>query len=310
MIANGFTDLDESMVSYKLTNLSTFQYYALRLMSLAKTVFNWKNLPDEVDQMFLEEFLLIYGVTVFAKEDVTGDFITLPAVPNGALNIYGVPTKWNVFGFNGFNMGVDAKDVGIIYDNYNRRPILRDILMFARRMEIIERTMDLNIQGQKTPYVLSGTKQQVKTLEDIYHKLEINAPVIFADKNFDISSAINVTPTTTPFVAADLQNIKRNIWNEAMTFLGVKNANTEKRERLLAFEAEGAQGMIESQTITRLKPRQEAVKRINKLFGLNIEVSVSDETVPTDPEMDDAERDAKLEGLEELDVREVTKDDK
>lgn len=262
------------MHSYELDNFSTFVYYFMRLRSLATTMFKWENLPDTVNPIFLEQSLLLYGLVGFAKDDVLGDLIALPAVMNGKLNIYGYPNNWRLFGMNGYNLPVDEKNSVIVWDNYNRSPIFRDLLMFAKRLATIERTIDVNVEGQKTPYILSGDKTQINTLKQIYKDISSNKPVVITDKSLNLQQ-ITCTPTVTPFVAGELQIIKRNIWNEAMTFLGVDNANSEKRERLVTDEAQGNRGAVFNHRYARLKPRQEGAELINKMFGTDITVRIN-----------------------------------
>lgn len=267
-------DFDIEMGTYELNNFETFVYYVLRLLSLATTMYKWENLPKSVNPMFMERMLVTYGFVCFAKDDVTDELISLPATMNGKLDIYGIPTGWRLFGMNGYNLARDKSNSVVVWDNYNRTPILRNIFMFAKRLETIERTMDVNIEGQRTPYVLTGEKSQINTLKQIYRDISSNKPVILVDKTFDVGQ-LKCTPTVTPFVAGELQIIKRNIWNEAMTFLGVDNANSEKRERLVTDEAQGNRGAVLNQRYARLKPRQEACELINEMFGTNITVKVN-----------------------------------
>ena len=69
-----------------------------------------------------------------------------------------------------------------------------------------------------------------------------------------------------------MQTQKLNVWNECLTTLGINNANTEKRERLITDEVEANNEMIEICSDVMLKAREEACKRINNMFGLNIKV--------------------------------------
>lgn len=265
---------DEILAGYNLTNLATFTYYAKRLTNLANTMFKWVNLPDSVNPRFLEKALLNYGVVCFAKDDITGKLIALPCVTNTNLDIYGEPTGVTMFGMNGYQLPVTKDNAVWFWDNYSHTPMFHDILMFAKRLETIERTMDINIEGQRTPYVLSGNKSQINSLKSLWKTISYNSPVAIVDKNFDLDS-IKVMPTVAPFVAGELQVIKRNIWNEALGFIGVDNANSEKKERLLALEASGNMGAIKNQRYARLKTRLEAVDKINELFDLDIAVEIN-----------------------------------
>ena len=61
---------------------------------------------------------------------------------------------------------------------------------------------------------------------------------------------------------------KKEIWNEALQFLGINSLQTEKKERLITDEASSNNELINLNLQSMLIPRQEACKQFNKLFGL------------------------------------------
>ena len=68
-------------------------------------------------------------------------------------------------------------------------------------------------------------------------------------------------------------NAKKEIWNEALSSLGVPVTDRVKRERLLAAEIAGDKAASVAQQFVRLNTRKQACKEINKMFGTNIEVT-------------------------------------
>ena len=61
---------------------------------------------------------------------------------------------------------------------------------------------------------------------------------------------------------------KKNIWNEALQFLGINTLQSEKKERMITDEASSNNELINLNLQSMLIPRQEAAKQFNKLFGL------------------------------------------
>ena len=60
--------------------------------------------------------------------------------------------------------------------------------------------------------------------------------------------------------------------NEALTFLGINNANTDKKERLITDEVKANDEQLYVARQVMLNARKQACEEINKMFGLNIDV--------------------------------------
>ena len=84
--------------------------------------------------------------------------------------------------------------------------------------------------------------------------------------------AFQVFDITTPYVGNELQTYKHQIWNEALTYLGIENVNTDKKERLISDEVVNNMGDVEAERFTRLNARRQACEEINELFGLDVQV--------------------------------------
>lgn len=91
--------------------------------------------------------------------------------------------------------------------------------LFAYRLYVAERTIDINVHGLRTPYFISCDEKMLTTIENILNKIENFQPHIVARKNLMDNIDIQVFKTDTPFLANDLEIYKDKIWNEALTFL-------------------------------------------------------------------------------------------
>lgn len=109
-------------------------------------------------------------------------------------------------------------------------------------------------------------------MENLYSQIEGYEPAIFADKTIDMSG-ISVLPTNAPFVADKLEMLKSKYLSEILTLLGINNPYQPKKERLVSAEAESIQGQIDASRNIMLMTRQMAVEKINKKYGLNVEVT-------------------------------------
>ena len=129
----------------------------------------------------------------------------------------------------------------------------------------IDRPLNLLIPTDSRP--LSSDRM---ALENLYMNYDGNKPVIYGDKQLN-PNALSVLKTDAPYVADKLYTLKTQKWNEALTYLGISNVNITKRERLITDEVTRNQGGTIASRYSRLESRREACKKINAMFGLNID---------------------------------------
>ena len=256
--------------SAKLNNL-TYTQYVNRLTELSISMFKWDGLPDTVDERYLELHLFLNGSMVYFKDDVIGD-LCLDCMPHGQLDVYGNPIIRRAYsGYNNYNKLLKYTDSVIIWNNLMRTNSVLDVKMFARRLYNLDRIIDVNANAQKTPVLVQGTEKQRLTLLNVYKEYDGNSPVIFGDTNIDLNS-LKVLQTGAPYVSDKLYELKTQIWNEALTYLGISNVSFQKRERLISDEVIRSQGGTVASRYSRLTTRQKAAKEINKMFGTSISV--------------------------------------
>lgn len=258
-----------------LNNL-TFTDYYYRLKMLAQCVFKWENLPNGMNEKWIEQFLFNEGRCMFFNDKTKG-FMVTRCTPNSTLNYYEEPTRLRPYalGYTGDDLEV-GKECVLIRNNDEMLETDLTIRLYAYRLTNITRTIDVNINAQKTPVLLMGSEKQKLTLKNVYTKWEGNEPVIYGDKGLDGEMPVAIK-TDAPIVFPDLQVQKQAIWNECLTFLGINNANTEKRERLITNEVDANDTHIELSAQCFLKAREFACEEINKLFGTNISVRKREE---------------------------------
>ena len=139
--------------------------------------------------------------------------------------------------------------------------------LFALRLYEAEQTAMVNIKAQKTPVLLLMDEKQRLTMENLYSQYEGNRPVIFGDKNSLGENVIKAINTQAPFIADKIIDYKKEIWNEALTFLGINNIMVDKKERLITDEANSNNELINLNLQSYLVPREEACRQFNEKFG-------------------------------------------
>ena len=248
-----------------LINNETYIDYFNRLTLIATSIFTWEGL-DEIggDSRFLEQCLFTYGRACFIKDKELG-YMTINANPSDKLNYYRLPVKINAWSV-GYSKNYDFDDCVYIMNNEMQLPTMETIELFALRLYEAERTIDVNIKAQKTPVLIEGDAKSMLTLKNLYAKFSGNEPFVFGNKNFNLDKALNVLKTDAPYVADKLQDYKHEVWNECLTFLGINNANTDKKERLVTDEVNSNNDLIKFYFNCFYKTRKKACDEINKKY--------------------------------------------
>lgn len=254
-----------------LNNNLTYMQYLSRLTELSISMFEWKNLPETVDPRYIELHLFQTGSMIYFKDEVIGD-LCLDCIANGQFDVYGNPVLRRAYSsYNNYQKLLKPSNSVIIWNNYLRTPSVLDVKMFAQRLYNLDRIIDVNANAQKTPVLVQGTEKQRLTLLNLYKEFDGNAPFIFGDKSLDMNSLKALT-TNAPYVADKLYELKTQIWNEALTYLGISNLNIQKKERMITDEVQRNQGGTIASRYSRLEARREAVDKINRMFGTDISV--------------------------------------
>lgn len=250
-----------------MNNRTYLQYYN-RLTELAISMFEWQNLPKTVDQRFLEMCLFGDGMCVFFQDEVLG-YLSLQCMIGGKLNVYRIPMERKAFATNGYQRNLDETNSVIIFNNYLHTNSLLDVEMFSKRLYNLDRAIDVNANAQKTPVLIQCDESQRLVMKNLYKQYDGNEPFIFGSKGLD-ASGLKVLQTGAPYVADKLYELKTQIWNEALTYLGISNINVVKKERMITDEVTRNQGGTVASRYSRLESRRQACKQINEMFNLNI----------------------------------------
>lgn len=266
-------------------NNSTYMQYFDRLMELAVSMFEWENMPEEIDVRFLEISLFRDGKAVFFRDDELDQYLALKCAVNGGFNVYGIPVNRRAYSpTNSYQKQLTDKDSVIIYNNYLHTNSLREVKNFAMRLYNLDRIIDVNANAQKTPVLILATENQRLTMLNLYKEVDGNAPVIFGDNNIDLKN-VTALSTGAPYVADKIYQLKTQIWNEALTYLGISNTNITKKERMITDEVVRNMGGVIASRYSRLDVRKKACEEINKMFGLNIDVSYKEDYREADDEI-------------------------
>ncbi len=264
-------------------NMTSFIKYRNHLMMLAMSMFQWDGLPETIDKRFLERTLYMKGAAVFFKDPELG-YLCLPVMWAGPFDVYTNPKDYYAYSTSGYKSALlNEENSVIIWNNYLRIPSCYTVDFDARRLADLEQAIDVNCKAQKTPVMILCNENERLTMLNLYAKYDGNEPFIFGQKDLNVKQ-VTALNTGAPFVADKLYQMKMQVWNEALTELGISNVSYQKKERLVSDEVLRNMGGTIASRYTRLEMRRDAADKINGLFGLDIEVSYRDDYRQTDDE--------------------------
>lgn len=264
-------------------NNRLYRMYYNYLTELAISMFEWKNLPDTIDERFLELALYAQGQAVFFKDEALG-YLALNNATQGKFNVYRVPERRMAYAVNGYRKQLSDKDSVIIWNNYLRTNSMNDMRNYAELLWDLDQSIRVNAKAQKTPVLILCDENERLSMLNLYQKYDGNQPFIFGNKEIR-NGQFTVLNTNAPFVGKDLYELKTKYFNEALTMLGISNINIQKKERLVADEVTRMVGGTIASRYRRLEMRRKACEQINKMFDLNIWCDYRDDFREADDEI-------------------------
>lgn len=261
-------------IDTNLANLLFSQYEDMAIQMI-----KWDGLDDSIPRYVPERYLFSQGQCCCLKLPGTDDIAFLPvAYGSVRMDIYGNPTEWRAFATGNSplaqiinNTQLNEDNSVVIFNNQKRAgdaPFIRSIV---NKMSMIDKTLDINCILQRTPFVAKGNEKNLLTITNVFKE-------IYGGKGFIIDTGANVLDNVDvlnlniPFIGAELSDQYETYHNRILRYLGINHLPVEKQERMLTGEVNSNDEEITIRRATKLSYRENAVDKINDLFGLEIEV--------------------------------------
>lgn len=262
----------------------TERMYLRVFQEIACARFEWRGLPATVDARYLEITLFNQALAVFYNDERFG-YLALRATSGGQWNMYDNPTSYTVMGNTEVNKTLSYKECVPMWANFLRIPDLDIALLYATKLASIDRTIEINLSAMRKPFIVATNDENKLSLMNAFRQIQEGQPVIFTSTGL----AQNLDDTIKVFdmridkdLVLNLQLAKSKLWNEAMTFLGINNANQDKRERLVVSEVSANNSQVLMARNVALDSRREACRRINAMFDdldLDVGWNIDEETI-------------------------------
>lgn len=276
-------------------NLSTFSETFTTLSLIAQTRFGWESQiiePRERLSEYIEGLLYWLGQCCIVEEG--GKWRVKKCITVGNWGKFGHPKSFQTCDFDGSNVKTYPYEQVIwIKNNAMCVPTFALLRKYCDRIAHIERVMDLNIDAQKTPYIIESTPEMQLSVKNIFKKLREMAEVIFVNANKGgIRDKVKVLNLNAPYLVDKLYAQKQNEINDALNLLGISTID-EKRERLVVGETEITEELADSFRDLFGSTRLTAQKQFNERAGagsliLSVSVPVTEKGVQTDEQLHDS----------------------
>lgn len=268
----------------ELVEQDYFNYFYDTLKDLSLSMFEWENLPDGSDADFIERQLFEFGKIGFWEDEDTGKILSLKASGVSQVNMYGYNTEYRLTseGGNVVDKVVSADDVVILNNDKLWESTSQKIYMSCIRLANIAMTIDVNVFAQKTPVIVEADDDSINSLRTMVDQFKRNVFAIFTRKTKNTLSpheALKVHKTEAPYVADKLLNLQHDLYNDALTRLGINNTDVTKKERLITDEVNSNMMEIMGHAQSMLAEREKACKLINEKWGIETSVKLRNENM-------------------------------
>lgn len=251
---------------------NTFAMYQIFETALINS-FVWKNLPKHIYYCRPEQHMYYRGLAGgFIDDD--GLFQIYPAFPSGSLRKDGFYTDYTMIAADGTNYRRTFEDVELLENIPNQIPTRPFVLYYCDRMKKVLNVIDVQlIKSQGGDIFEVEDEQQAKQVADIWQNMLKNRPLNTIINDTLSKRQINKISLydSRESQILDMWEIYDKYKHEFLTYMGINNVETEKKERLTTNEVDGnndiiKHGFYETQYISRL----DFCRRCNEHFGLDI----------------------------------------
>lgn len=130
---------------------------------------------------------------------------------------------------------------------------------------------DMNLYVNTQPKLVGVAPEDFEAVKDVEKKIARGEKVIFTGLN-DSHAVVPLIEGSTNYILDKLSKEIQEIENKILTILGIKNVSFEKQERITDEEATGSQSETQLLADSVNDTISEGLKKINELFGTNLQL--------------------------------------
>lgn len=281
---------------YKCTNTTdNFNSFYFELLNKALSLFEWGNLPENIDSDMIEFFLLTRGHIAFFKSG--GKLHATFGTPSDTLDENYTFTKYlitNPYISDGetFNLTVDSECIVVYNTPVDKISLTKSIFNRSLRRtagilaDNISSLNCLQINSRVQTMVTADNSNIAKSAETVLKEMYEGKPYKVITNNLANNISIENKNNTNSNTFSELINLNNYMYAQYLHSIGIKSNEYQKKERFITAEIDDNNPECQINLNQMLMSRKKAVEKINKLFGTEIEVKVNDILTKGDTEND------------------------
>lgn len=239
------------------------------LHNLAISSIEIENLPDEIEEFYMQDIVFFGGAGLLIKEPVFGMYGFTSFAESGNIDAYGHGFIRYSYATPNWLKEYDKYDSVIFRDRPTSRPIAGDIFMYAQTLANLWMTREVNLNALKTPVAIKAPKEMQLSYKLMMQDIQNYVPILNVDNDMDLDR-IQVLSLNPPVIFDKIEMQIHQVKMQALSFLGFDVSAVEKRERVQTADAE--QNMEENFGVRTMRVAcwERSCRQANKLFGLDL----------------------------------------
>lgn len=293
---------DQDRFKFGICNAQeNYDFYFKWLLGKLHNVFVWENLPETVDETFLNNELFLSGMVCWTE--FNGKLYALNGGYGGEPNEYYRPTKFvianPVLGSKQVKIGEDGV---VMFNSDVDKDFGQGLFQLIKQTATLlaDNIVSINcaqINGRVQAIYTANTTALKNSAQAILKRLYAGEPYQVIDQ--DIINKLEVNPMAATAGGVDVQKLTelhQYLISQFYQNIGIKSNGVMKKERLITGEIDSQEDFLAISIEVMLKAREEAVKAINEMFGTDIKVKINPILIP---EVKEAETEQEIEEVVE-----------
>ena len=197
-----------------------------------------EKLPEDLPKRYLLRVLKNKGGIAYDK--ITKVFLPFTRI---GIDLYGLPKRYNLIGYDGTVLERDASEVVILRANDLEFPLEVYIEHQVSKIVDYDLAIEQNLEAIKTmSFAQVADQNQLLSLVNLQNAKRIGATIAYVNKSAMTGADIKVQQTGAQYLVEKLRQDRKECMNETLSTIGINVANVDKRERVQDAEIRASQG--------------------------------------------------------------------